>query len=112
MLAESDEKELSEFVNQAREKFEDKVVSIELFGSGVRGELRQDSDLDLLIVVKGKPFAIRKALTSIATDMLLKYGRLLSLKIYSEEDYKYLSELETPFMKTVVQEGKILWKRS
>lgn len=112
MLAKTDEKELTEFINRVREKLEDKVVLIKLFGSGVRGELREDSDLDLLVVVEERPFKIRKVLTSIGTDMLLKYGRLLSLKIYNEKDYEYLNELETPFMKSIAREGKTLWKRS
>lgn len=112
-LAESDKKELTEFIKEVRERFQDKIALIKLFGSGARGRLREDSDLDLLIVVKEEPFKIRKALTSIGTDMFLKYGRLISLKIYSEEDYEYLlNELETPFMKTIAQEGKTLWKRS
>lgn len=111
-LAKSDEKELTEFISQARERFEDKIALIKLFGSGARGRLKEDSDLDLLVVVKEKPFKIRKVITSIGTDMFLKYGRLLSLKIYSEKDYEYLNELETPFMKIIAQEGKILWKRS
>lgn len=111
MLAKSDEKELTEFISQARENFEDKIILIKLFGSGARGELKEDSDLDLFVVVKGKPFTIRKALTSIGTDMLLKYGRLLSLKIYNEKDYEYLNEIETPFMKSIAQEGKVLYGR-
>lgn len=110
-LGKDEETELAEFTREVVSKYRDIIELIELFGSAVRGELQEDSDLDLLIVVKTNPFKVRKGFVSLATEMCLKYGRLISLKIYDKEQYDYLNYLETPFMKNIEKEGKILWKR-
>lgn len=53
------------FAKILRETFPDRLVSVVLFGSVSRGEARPDSDIDLLVVMKGLPagrFARRELL--------------------------------------------------
>ena len=46
---------LSLLVNRLLEKFGENLVSVVLYGSAARGEARRDSDVDLLLVVRGLP---------------------------------------------------------
>lgn len=46
---------IREFVCEVFKKYSGRVVSVVLFGSVARGEARENSDLDFLVVVKGLP---------------------------------------------------------
>jgi len=48
-------KALNEFVEACKEKFGKDLVSVVLFGSRVKGYTREDSDFDVLVVVKNLP---------------------------------------------------------
>ncbi|MFQ5887350.1 MAG: nucleotidyltransferase domain-containing protein [Candidatus Hydrothermarchaeales archaeon] len=99
---------LKQFVNRVKEKYEDSVEEIILFGSYARGEAEEDSDIDILVIWKGRPIDGWNALESIATDILLDYGILISLKIIAPEDYELMLDLGMPFIKNVREEGVVL----
>lgn len=44
---------MEEFVRRVLERYEDKIDSIILFGSVARGEAKEDSDIDILVIWKG-----------------------------------------------------------
>ncbi|HJH25577.1 MAG TPA: hypothetical protein C5S37_02130 [Methanophagales archaeon] len=44
---------VEEFVRRVLERYEDKIDSIILFGSVARGEAKEDSDIDILVIWKG-----------------------------------------------------------
>lgn len=104
--------ELYEFVEKLVAKNEKRIVLIELFGSAARGELSEDSDLDVLVVIKGNRLKLMEEIARIVSKSLLEYGRYISAKVFDEKQYKYLKDLETPFMKNIEREGRILWKKS
>ncbi|MCS7113613.1 MAG: nucleotidyltransferase domain-containing protein [Nitrososphaerota archaeon] len=41
------------YIDMLKEHYKDRLISIAIFGSTVRGEARTDSDIDMLIVVEG-----------------------------------------------------------
>jgi predicted nucleotidyltransferase len=47
--------DLERYVEILRREFGDRLVSVVLFGSRARGEARPESDIDLLVVVRGLP---------------------------------------------------------
>lgn len=83
-----------------------KVKTITLFGSRARGTERPDSDYDLLLVVTNN-FSLedKSRLYDGVMDALLTTGRLVSLKIYKEKEFKRLVDLGTPFTQNVLKEG-------
>ena len=110
-LAQTDREELQEFVRAVSERYEDVLDRIILFGSGARGTLGMESDLDVLVVLKRRSLKISKEIHRIATDLLLRYGRYLSVKTLPESMYRELQALETPFMVHLAHDGKVLWKK-
>ncbi len=81
------------------------IKSVYLFGSRSRDDWRPDSDYDILIVVEKKERALIDKLYDIVMDILLETGRLVSLKIFTEEEFNRLRSIPTLFMEKVLKEG-------
>ncbi len=82
-----------------------RISRLLLFGSRVRKDFTPDSDYDLLVVVLEKSTDLVDALYDAVVDILLEHGRLISLKVFSQEDFHRLSSIPTPFMERVLAEG-------
>ena len=89
--------------NQSLKK---RLKAVYLFGSRARGDERPDSDYDLLVVTS-KDFSLsdKGKLYDRVVDLLLETGSLISLKIFKEKEFQRLSDLKTPFVQRVLQEG-------
>lgn len=75
-LFEGERKLTKSFVDELRKLLEGKVVSAGLFGSFVRGEVKANSDIDLLVIVcnlKEREHASR-VLSDATTTLSIKYG--------------------------------------
>ena len=94
---------VNEFVRRVKEKYEDKIDSIILFGSVARGEAKEDSDIDVLIVVKKEDFRLRRVLIGIAFDILLETGNDISVKVLSTIDFEGRGNFS--FLRNIVLEG-------
>ncbi len=81
------------------------IRRIVLFGSRARGTHRPGSDYDLLVVVLQKDEALLNVLYDAVIDVLLEHGRLVSLKVFPEQEFARLQALRTPFMEHVSREG-------
>ena len=78
-----------------------RIESIILFGSVARGEAKEDSDIDILVIWKGDEAEGWRALTGLAFDVLLDKGEYISVKVIGVEDLKG----ENPFIRNVMREG-------
>lgn len=95
------QKPVKEFVKKALEQYKDKIDSIILFGSVARGEAREDSDIDVLVIWKGNEAEGWRAMTGLAFEVLLDDEEYISVKVLSLEDLK----AENPFVNNVIKEG-------
>lgn len=86
-------------------KVRPEIQQLILFGSRARGDALPDSDYDLLLVVHVKTEALLDALYDAVIETLLTSGRLVSLKIFTESEYRRLNKLSTPFMRRIQTEG-------
>ena len=94
-------KTVEEFVKRTLEQYKDKIDSIILFGSVARGEAREDSDIDILVIWKGNEAEGWRAMTGLAFDVLLDEEEYISVKVLGLEDLK----AENPFVNNVIKEG-------
>jgi len=80
-----------------------------LFGSYARGDYREDSDLDLLVLVdKDKVTrSDQKRIKYPLYDIEFETGTVISPLIFSRKDW-VMNHRITPFYENVTREGKIL----
>ncbi len=102
---------LSEFVTKLREDYADEVMLVMLFGSKVRGDFDEESDLDVLVVVEGDGWHFHREVSFIGSRVSLDYDVNISPKAVTQTHYRNLQELRTPFFESVQAEGVELWKR-
>jgi predicted nucleotidyltransferase len=103
---------LSEFVARLREKYADEVMLVVLFGSKVRGDFDEESDLDVLVVVEGDDrWPYWREITDLTSDLLLDYEVNMSALIFDEEHYRWLMEHRTPIYNNTTREGVSIWMR-
>ena len=94
---------VNEFVRRVLERYKDKIDSIILFGSVARGEAKEDSDIDVLIVVKKEDFKLRRALIGVAFDILLETGKDISVKVLSKNEFE--DRRNFSFLRNIISEG-------
>ena len=92
---------VEEFVRRGLEKYRNSIDNIILFGSVARGEAKEDSDIDILVIWNGNEAEGWRAMTGLAFDVLLDAGEYISIKVLGKEDLK----VENPFVKNVMAEG-------
>jgi len=95
---------LAELSRKVRERFGDCVEKIILFGSHARGDYGEDSDIDLLVIVKDRK--IEYELRKLVYSFIPKVGKLISVKIIESEDYRRLKD--TSFIRSIEREGVVI----
>ena len=103
-----DKKHILRLIKKSVSKTEPNAVLI-LYGSYARGDHRDDSDLDLLVLVDKDKITrfdqkrIKYPLYEIEFDT----GTIISPLIFSKKDWE-IRHRHTPFYENVVREGRIL----
>ena len=110
-LTDREKAALSEFVAKLREKYGDELVLVRLFGSKVRGDFDEESDLDVVVVVEGDGWRFHREISFIGSRVSLDYGVNVSPKAVNRSLYRKLQKLRTPFYENVQAEGVELWNR-
>ena len=111
-LPEKVRKEVEEFVDRLTADLEDEILEVIIFGSSVRGELHEESDIDILCVVTDRNLKLFTQITGMAYEVFLHHGRLLSVKVFSKRDFDRLVGLNTAFVRNVLSEGEVLWRKN
>jgi predicted nucleotidyltransferase len=100
---------VDEFVRRARKKYEDKIDSIILFGSVAREEAKEDSDIDILVVVNERNIEDMKEINGIAFEVSMELSQSISPKIYAVNEIVNRLEIGAPFINEVLKDGVPLY---
>lgn len=87
--------------------YNDKLINVILFGSQARGTANNDSDIDILIVLKGEiniGNEIERT-SKIIFDFSLKYDTVIS-RLFMSEDY--FKNYQSALLRNIRQDGIIL----
>jgi uncharacterized protein len=97
------------FLKELKDKVlkEDQKASLILYGSRARGDGREDSDWDILILVsKNRDVKFENKLRNSIYEVELEHLQLVSAIILSQSEWQ--SMRITPFYHNVTVEGKVL----
>jgi predicted nucleotidyltransferase len=98
---------LDELRDELRALYGDRLAHTVLFGSHARGEARPDSDVDVLVVLRGpiSTYVEIKRLVPVAMGLWERYGLDVQLTPFSTERY---ADERHPLVMNVRREGRPL----
>lgn len=100
----TDNSALSEVISRVVEVADpEKII---LFGSAARGEMKQDSDLDLLVVKSG---AHRRKLAQDIYLNLFGIGQPVDVVVVRPEDIERYGDSHSLVIKEALEEGKVIY---
>ena len=111
-------KEVKKFLDNVAKLLGDSVVEISLFGSKVRGENSEGSDIDVLVVVKGgrrDAFSALKLIYRVLGDMwldLAAQGCVVEFVVFGEDEWKEMAKERYSFSINVEGEKVVVYKGS
>lgn len=91
------------FASELRARLHHRIRRIVLFGSRARGEARDDSDYDILVVVDQRSPEVRPLILEIETALLDNYGALVATVLRTQEEWDRAQGL--PLARNVALEG-------
>lgn len=99
-----------DFSRQVKDILGDKLSKVILYGSYARGDYRENSDIDIMVLTTltdNQIMQIKTDIYDLAFDFQMEYGVDISVLIKNEEHFNYwLGAL--PFYDNVQKEGVIL----
>ena len=106
-LTKKEKQAVKELVDELKKLYGDNLSCVILYGSKARGDATEDSDIDILVVLKNiQNFSLeRKKVKEISWRLSYKYDLLLSIIIRSEQEYM---RKDTPLLMNIEKEGIVL----
>src|SRR5262245_20753324 len=96
---------VEEFATRTRARLGSRLDRLVLFGSHARGEARDDSDVDLLVVINDLTFADGRDVDADVGDILTRTDVLLSPLVLSAARYEELRARERRLIADIGREG-------
>ena len=86
------------------------IVEIRCFGSYAREEEKEDSDLDILVIVDRESSKLEEEIFDIAYQLMWEYDfqPLLSAKTMSKKHYDFLQNINSLFYQNLQKEGIVV----
>ncbi|MFW5891757.1 MAG: nucleotidyltransferase family protein [bacterium] len=95
---------IKELKNELKKNFH--VYDIVLFGSVARKEANEESDLDLLLIIKeNTTHEIRNNISDIVFEINLKHGTNISIVVIEKNKWEKGFTKLTPFYKEIQKDG-------
>jgi type I restriction enzyme S subunit len=96
---------LSEYAQHLSTRFHRRLRFVRLFGSWARGEAREDSDIDVAVVIDGLTHGEWEEAVGDAVQQELAHGVTLSAYVISGEHFDLLLRRERRIVRDILEEG-------
>lgn len=100
--------EITELLYQV---YGNRMKAVILYGSVARGTQKEDSDIDIMVLVDGTDSQLREyvdRLSDVSTDLALKYMKVFSIIDVQYQEYQKWKDI-SPFYKNVEREGVVVY---
>jgi predicted nucleotidyltransferase len=99
-MSKTERRAIERFGDDVKSRLGDYVVRMSVFGSKVRGDFRETSD-----IVKERSLRVMDQIAEITSDLNIKYDLSISPVVFSEEEYDVNVKMASPFSLAVREEG-------
>jgi predicted nucleotidyltransferase len=79
-----------------------------LYGSAARGQLDEESDIDLLVVLPRIDWETQKEIIAVCFEAELQCGRVFSVTCYTTDEMEHSPLRSSPLVLTARREGRTL----
>ena len=95
---------LDDFKQRLEALYGERLIEVVLFGSVARGEDTPESDVDVLVVLRGpvNHYAESELLSKIMVDLMAEYGEFVTPVVLSAKEFQ---TQEWPLLRNVREEG-------
>ena len=96
---------LEKYCERTRSLYGDRIHEMILFGSRVRGEGHEESDLDVAVIITTEDSNLSRELYDIATELWLETEIKISPLVFSIKEYKLLLQMKKGIAVAIHKEG-------
>lgn len=104
-LTPQEKKAVNKFKKQVLQTLGQEVISFLLFGSRARGEGTEDSDVDILVLLKKWDRQDHDKVIDIASDLFLEFEINISPLVMSQVQFQELNERELLLAREIKADG-------
>lgn len=100
-----DREALVDLASRLRKDFGSQVVEVKLFGSKARGDALEDSDIDVIVVVRDDSWPLEHRIRKLGARLSLEHDVLFNLYVVSQERWTWMTEIRHPLYRSVASDG-------
>jgi len=99
------------YLSLLNQKYKGQILEVILYGSVARGELNEESDIDLLIVTANGDQELRDEISMACYDIILQTEVIISPLVMDENTYEWHKKYRDPLYNNVQKDGIDLWRK-
>ena len=96
---------LDEYRNAVNERHPGTILRMVIYGSKARGDAHENSDLDVLLVVRNDAAELKRPLRRIGYDLAATSWTVPSIMAYTQTEWDRLGSNRSPYRESVERDG-------
>ncbi|MBW2091728.1 MAG: nucleotidyltransferase domain-containing protein [Deltaproteobacteria bacterium] len=96
---------VEEFKQRIIRRFPGEVLEVLVYGSKARGDAKEDSDIDLLVITRSEDRKLMQEIRHSGYELEIENEVILSIQVFSKDYVGYIRSIATQFIRNIDQEG-------